>query len=57
MTAAVLASLFLLNAANPWLQLLVTIPLGVLVYLGVLWFFQRDLLISTLKILRSALAR
>ena len=57
MAMAVAGVLFLSGNANPWIQLGLGVIVGVLVYAGVLWFFQRDVILSANHLVRSALGK
>ena len=57
MALAVMSVLFLVDNANPWTQLGFGTLIGVLVYGGVLWFFQRDVLLAANRLVRSALGK
>lgn len=47
----------LANHMSSWQQLLVTVPVGALVYIAVLWFSNRGLMLEVIERLKSALLR
>jgi len=56
--ALVVQSVLLLSAPlRPWQQLALTVSAGAAAYLGLLWFSQREMLRSTVQVLRSAARR
>ncbi len=57
MSGVVAALLLLAAPLPPPTQLLVTVPLGALTYLGTLWFLQRDVVLTAGQTLRMALSQ
>lgn len=57
MTLAVSGTLQILVAASPAAQLIVSVVIGALVYGGVFWWLQRDMVISSFHTLRTVLAK
>lgn len=57
MVLAVLGTLFVLADAPAWIQLIASISVGAVVYLGALWLWQRPIVIEAGQIARSALLR
>ncbi len=57
MAAGVWATLAVLSSANLWLQLIVSISVGALIYAGALWLFHRPLLLGAIETLKAAFKR
>lgn len=57
LAGAVILTLFLLNGASPWVQLIVASFSGALTYVAALWVFQRDVVSAATLQVRSALSR
>lgn len=57
MSLAVWITLQLVTNTPPWAQLLVSIAVGGLTYLGTLWVMYRDLMLETGQTLRAAFSR
>jgi PST family polysaccharide transporter len=54
---AVILSLFLLQGASAWVQLIIASLSGALIYLAALWLFERDVINAASLQVRSALGR